>query len=97
MPATICRMLAGDDLAHPFLDLGQISGRKGARPALLVRAKIEVVVEARVDRRPDGDLRVGIDAQHGLRHDVRGGVAQPMQELVCFFGIIFLGHDGLLF
>ena len=28
------RILAGDDLAHPFLDLGQILGREGARPAL---------------------------------------------------------------
>ena len=37
------RVLAGDDLAHPFLDLGQILGREGPRAGLRIRAKSEVV------------------------------------------------------
>jgi hypothetical protein len=38
--------------------------------------ELEVVVEAVLDRRPDRDLDPGVEATHGLRQQVRGGVPQ---------------------
>ena len=94
--AVLERILAGDDLPHPFLDLGQIPRRERAGLALCVGAEVEIVIEPGVDRRPDGDLRLRIDPQHGLRHHVRGGMAQPVQEFLRLFWIVFVGHVGLL-
>ena len=94
--AVLERILTGDDLPHPFLDLGQIPRRERTGLALCVGAEVEIVVEPGVDRRPDGDLRLRIDPQHGLRHHVRCRVAQPVQKLLRLFWIVFVGHVGLL-
>jgi hypothetical protein len=49
----------GDHLAHAFLDGLQILGREGARFAVIPFAQVEVVVEAVLDGRADGDLGLG--------------------------------------
>ncbi len=66
------------DFRHPFFDGGEILGRE--RP--LVR---EVVVEAVLDHRPDGHLRLREELLHRMRQQVRGGVAQDLDA----FGIAF--------
>jgi hypothetical protein len=76
------RMLARDDLAHPLLDLLQFLWGEGARLALRILAQVEVVIEAVIDGRPDGDLGFRVDLQHRLRHHVRGAVADFVKLLV---------------
>ena len=58
-----------DDLEHRLLDLAQVLVGEAAA------GLVEVVVEAVVDRRTDGDLRAGEEPLHGVGHDVRGRVA----------------------
>ncbi len=70
------------DLLHFRFNRGQVF--RGER-ALVG----EVVIEAVVDHRADGDLRAGKQPLHGLRQQVRGGMAQDVQRLGGFFG-----HDG---
>jgi hypothetical protein len=62
------------DLLHLLLDGLEILGRE--RPL-----DVEVVVEAVLDRRADAQLGLGEQLLHGLRHDVRGGVAQDVQAV----------------
>ena len=108
------RLLAGDDLrartarplawwrAHPRLDLAQVVGRERAR-------QVDVVVEAVLDGRTDGELGVREDLLDRLGHQVRGGVAHPRQlvgraglgfdrdvHLRHFFGERCFGHGVLL-
>ena len=66
--------VARDDLAHLGFDLGQIVGREG----LVAR---EIVVEAVLDHRADGDLRAGIELLHGLRHHMRRVMADQLERL----------------
>ena len=49
----------------------------------------EVVVEAVLDRRADGDLGAGIQLLHRLGHDVRGIVADQLERVR-----IVAGDDG---
>ena len=65
--------VAGDDLAHLGFDLGQIVGREG----LVAR---EVVIEAVLDHRADGDLRAGVELLHGLGHHMRRVVADQLER-----------------
>ena len=51
--------------------------------------QLEVVVEAVLDGRADGVLGARPEAQDGLRHDVRGGVAQDLERL----GVVGLERD----
>ncbi len=67
------RGVALDDLAHLLLDRRQVVG--GER---LVAE--EVVVEAVLDHRPDGDLGAGIELLHGLGHHMGGIVADQLQR-----------------
>ena len=69
------RRVAGDDLAHLGFDLRQILRRE----RLLAR---EVVIEAVVDHRADGDLRAGIKLLHGLRHHMRRVVADQLERFL---------------
>ena len=63
------------DLLHLLLDGLEVLGRE----RLL---DVEVVVEAVLDRRADAQLGLGEELLHGLRHDVRGGVAQDVQAVL---------------
>ncbi len=73
------RDLLLDDLLHLLFDLRQVVGREGALVG-------EVVIEAVVDHRADRDLRAGEQALHGLRQQVRGGMAQDIQRLGALLG-----------
>lgn len=64
-----------DDLLHPLLDGLEVIGVEGL-------LDVEVVVEAVLDRRADAELGLGVELLHGLRHDVRGGVAQDVQAVL---------------
>ena len=63
------------DLLHLLLDGLEVLGRE----RLL---DVEVVVEAVLDRRADAELGLGEQLLHGLRHDVRGGVAQDVEAVL---------------
>src|SRR5690606_8021649 len=60
------------ELEHALLDLLEIVGRQWAR-------KIEVVVEAVVDRRTDPELGFREQVLNGLGHEVGGGVAHTRE------------------
>ena len=60
-------MFFRDDFLHVRFDLFKIFG--GQRPR-----KVEIIIEAFGDRRPDRDFGFGKLAQHGFSHDVRGGM-----------------------
>lgn len=64
-----------DDLLHLLLDGLEVIGVE----RLL---DVEVVVEAVLDRRADAELGLGEELLHGLRHHVRGGVAQDVQAVL---------------
>ena len=65
--------VARDDLAHLLLDHRQVFRRER-------RVAVEVVEEAVVDHRADGDLRAGPQRLHRLRHHMRGIVANELQR-----------------
>ena len=65
--------VARDDLAHLLLD-----GVEVLRRERLVAE--EVVIEAVLDHRADGDLRARPQALHGLRQHVRGVVPDQLQR-----------------
>ena len=71
-------------LVHALLDGCQILGRERA----LVR---KVVVEAVLDDRADGDLRLGEQILHGIGHQVCRGVPDDVQAFR-----ILVGDDGHL-
>ena len=48
---------------------------------MLALGASEVVIEARVDRWPDGDLRAREQTLHRVRHHVRSGVANHLQTV----------------
>lgn len=73
------------DLLHLLLDGLEVIGGEGP-------GDVEVVVEAVPDRRADAQLGLGEQLLHGLRHDVRGGVAQDVQAVR---GGDLHGLDGL--
>ncbi len=73
------------DLLHLLLDGLQVLRGEGP-------GHVEVVVEAVADRRADAELGLGEQLLHGLRHDVRGRVAQDVQAV---FGGDLHGLDGL--
>ena len=65
--------VARDDLAHLFLDRVEVFRRE----RLIAE---EIVVEAVVDHRADGDLRAGPERLHGFGQHVRGVVANEFQR-----------------
>ena len=67
------RFVARDDLAHLLLDGGEILRRER-----LVAE--EVVIEAVLDHRPDGDLRAGPQRLHGFGQHMRGVVADEFER-----------------
>ena len=83
------RVLRAEDPAHLRLDAPEVVGRDRL-------GELEVVVEAVGDRRPDRDLRVRPQVQHGLRHDMRGRVAQDGERLRIAVGedahLLAVGH-----
>ena len=81
-----------DDPLHLAFDLFQVFGRKRL-------GHVEVVVEAVVNGRADGQLRVREEAQHGLRQHVRHAVAVDPGGLVGIpgneFDFRFAGEMGM--
>ena len=67
------RPVGADDLRHARLDPLQVLGME----RLVAR---EVVIEAVLDRRADGDLGAGIEVLHRLGHDVGAVVADHRQR-----------------
>ena len=65
--------VARDDLLHLLLDDGQVFQRER-----LVAE--EVVIEAVLDHRTDGDLRARPQRLDGFRHDMRGVVADEFER-----------------
>ena len=64
-------LVLGHHLAHARLDATQVLfAEMGAT------GQLEVVVEAVLDRRSDGETGAGPQLQHGLGHHVRGGVTE---------------------
>ncbi len=68
-----------DDLAHPGLDLLEVLRMEG-------HLDVEVVVEAVLDRRPDPQLRVGVEVLDRLGEHVRGRVAQDVAAVLAVDG-----------
>ena len=83
------RMLATDDAAHAPFNLLQILRQEGAGPTLF-HAQVEVVVEAVLNRRPDGQPGVRIQFAHGLGHDMAAAVPNPVQPV--FLRALLLAH-----
>ena len=65
--------VAGDDLAHPRLDPLEVLRGEGLVP-------VEVVVEAVLDRRADGDLGAGEKVLHRLGEHMRGVVPDQFKR-----------------
>ena len=63
--------VCADGLGHLFLDGGEVIVGEGA-------GKLEVVVEAVLGGRADGELGLGEDGANGLGHDVGGGVPDAL-------------------
>ena len=59
------RLVPVDDLVHARLDGGKVLVAEG-------RLAMEIVIEPVLDRRADGDLRLGIQLENRLGHDMRG-------------------------
>ena len=80
-----------DDALHLFRDRLDVIGRERGVDA-------EVVIEAVGDRRADAEVRLRVDALHGLGEDVGGGVAQDRQAILAVDrdrqDVIGLGHGG---
>ncbi len=77
-------LVLGDDLRHLLLDAREVGLGDGL-------GELEVVVEAVLDGGADGVLGAREEAQDGLRHDVRSGVAQDVDGV----GVVTLqGDDG---
>ncbi len=64
--------VARDDLAHALLDRREVLGRERL-------GAVEVVVEAVLDHRADGDLRAGPEPLHRLGQHVRRVVADELE------------------
>src|SRR4029453_18672669 len=78
--------LLGRDLAAlPGATLGELPANLLLDPLERVLAdrlrKLEVVVEAVLDRRPDRDLRARVEAANRLREQVRRRVAQDVERV----------------
>ena len=76
-----------DDLLHLGLDRGEV-----VLADLNALGQVDVVVEAVVGRGAVGKVGLGIQALDGLRHDVRGGVADDVRDLV----LRELGHRTVI-
>ncbi len=76
------RDVALRELAHALLDRREVLGREGALVA-------EVVVEAVLDHRADGDLRFGEELLHRVGEQVRRRVADEVEPLR-----VPVGDDG---
>ncbi len=87
------RLVRRHVLAHPLLDAGQVLVRD-----LHPLGKLEVVVEAVLDRRADRDLGPGIELHHGGRHHVRRVVADQVEGVRAAIGndlhLLAVGQRG---
>ncbi|MEZ4717626.1 MAG: hypothetical protein R2851_16295 [Caldilineaceae bacterium] len=93
--AVVERELAADDLAHAFFDGLQILRRKGALLAVLARAEIEVVIEARVDGRPDGNLWPREQSSSTASGPSHGPFVPDLVEIVNFY-LVVVRHNASL-
>ena len=77
--AALDRDVGGGQFFHLLLDRGQVLGREGTLEG-------EIVIEAVLDHRADRDLRRGEQRLHGLREQVRGGMADDLERIVRLVG-----------
>ena len=78
------------DLPHLRLDLRQVLRREG-------EGRVQVVIEAVVDGRADGQLHLRPQALHGLGQDVGAGVPVRLAVLLVFKRVdVFFAHDMFL-
>src|SRR5579862_1823751 len=79
------RVLGGDLVARPLAALGELPLDLGLDPLQVVLVdrlrEVEVVVEAVLDRRPDGDLHARVEAPDRLGEEVRARVAQDGERI----------------
>jgi hypothetical protein len=68
------RQVTLHDLGHALFDLAEVFRREGL-------VAHEVVIEAVVGRRPEGDLGAGEQFLHRLRHHMRAVMAQQLEQL----------------
>ena len=73
------RQVLLDQLLHPGLDALKVLGGKGL-------GRVEIVIEAGLDGRADGDLDAGEEGPDGFGHDMGGAVAHDVQALGRFLG-----------
>ena len=81
-------VVGGDGGAHPLIDSAQVFGCERT-------GQLEVVVEAVLDRRADGELGAGEELQHRLRHDMGGGVAHAVDAVFLRQLVERLRHSDL--
>src|SRR6266516_2530398 len=81
----LLRLCGGDLLTPPLASLGQLAVDLLLDPRQILLAdrlrKLEVVVEAVLDRRADRDLHAGVEAPHSLGEQVRGRMAQHRERV----------------
>ena len=75
--STLEGLIGSDDLAHPVVDGLQVPRVEGG-----TLGELEVVVEAVVDRRADGESCAGPEAEHRLGEHVGGRVPQRLEATV---------------
>jgi len=81
-------VIALDNRTHARLDILQVLGCERA-------GQVEVIVEPVINSRADGDAGAGEFIQHGLRHHMRGGMAQFVQVRSFIFFFYFFCHGNL--
>ena len=76
-------------LSHARIKPHEVLGRKRT-------GKPEVVVETRINGRPDAKFGIRHEFDHRLGEDVGGGVAHPVEAFLLGQGLeVFLGFDGV--
>ncbi len=73
-------MILFDDLGHLGLDLGEVVGSD------FPFGEIDVVVEAIIDDRADGELRLRKDSQNGVGHQVGAAMAKNFEGFAILLG-----------
>ena len=81
-PRASSAVISSRSQARPSFSSRPISASMRSRSASWIGSgKLEVVVEAVLDRRPDRDLHAGVEPPHRLGEQVRGRVAEDVERV----------------